>query len=116
MGSVYSKLSIERRILIEVLLRNGARIGKVADAVKCHRTTIWREVGRAKSDGANFYIAHFGQLYSDRARTTAPLQHHARQPSAGPSLREPRDRLLRHLCHASGHPAQRVGQSADALA
>ena len=49
MGSVYSQLGIERRIFIEVLLRNGASVSRVAAVVKCHRTTVWREIGRAKS-------------------------------------------------------------------
>lgn len=97
MGSVYSQLSIERRIFIEVLLRNGASVSGVAAVVKCHRTTVWREIGRAKSGGANFYIAHFGQLYSERARR---LAGQARR-KLGPDFNSPAWQHLR--CGLASH-------------
>lgn len=106
MGSVYSKLDIERRIFIEVLLRKGARISSVAAAVKCHRTTVWREIRRAKSDGANFYIAHFGQLYSDRARRLAGL---ARR-KLGPNLDSPAWQHLRLGLAAHQSPQEIAGR------
>ena len=73
MGSLFSQLTVERRIFIEVLLRRGASVSGVAAAVSCHRSTLWRERQRAKHRGLTDYVAHFGQLYSERARRTAGL-------------------------------------------
>ena len=73
MGSVYSQLTVEGRIFIEVLLRRGASMSGVAAAVRCHRTTVWRELQRAKRRGIADYVAHFGQLYSECSRRRAGL-------------------------------------------
>ena len=73
MGSRYSQLDVERRIFIEVFHRHGASTSSIASAVKCHRSTVWRELGRGSGHGEHAYIAHFGQLYSERARRCAGL-------------------------------------------
>lgn len=73
MGTHYRQLTIERRIFMEVLDRHGASASGIASAINCHRTTVWRELRRAKSCGASLYIAHLGQLYSERARRQAGL-------------------------------------------
>lgn len=73
MGSRYCQLSIERRAFIEVLHRNGASASSIAAVIKCHRTTVWRELRRGSPDASRAYIAHFGQLYSERCRRRAGL-------------------------------------------
>ena len=71
MGIHYSHLSTTDRIRIEVLLRFGGRQSAVARLVGCHRSTIWRELKRAKSFGLRAYIADFGQRFYVRSRRRA---------------------------------------------
>jgi len=73
MGSHYSQLNVERRAFIEVFHRHGAPTAAIASAVGCHRSTVWRELRRGSSTGRHAYIAHFGQLYSERSRLRAGL-------------------------------------------
>jgi IS30 family transposase len=84
MGIHYSHLSINDRVRIEVLLRLGARQSAVARLVGCHRSTICRELTRAKSFGLRSYIADFG-----RAATGGSLGHQV------PRLRQPIRGVLR---------------------
>ena len=153
MGSRYSQLDVERRIFIEVFHRHGAS----TSAASPRRSSVIAAPSGASSvaaqvTGEHAYIAHFGQLYSERARRRAGLArrklgsdfdspawlhlrsglarrwspqeiagrlravlHHPGQPSARPSLREPRDDLLRHLRHAPRHAAHRAHLPADPL-
>ena len=73
MGSQFSQLNIERRIFIEVFQRHGASTASIAAVIKCHRTTVWRELRLGTPAGGHTYIAHFGQLHSERARRSAGL-------------------------------------------
>jgi transposase, IS30 family len=73
MGSQYCQLNVERRIFIEVFHRQGASTCAIAATVGCHRSTVWRELRRGGSGGKHAYVAHFGQLYSERARVRAGL-------------------------------------------
>jgi IS30 family transposase len=73
MGSLYSQLSYEDRVHIEVLLRHGAHQAGVARYLGCHRSTVSREVARAASSGFRTYAAEFGHRYRVRGRRRAGL-------------------------------------------
>ena len=74
MGTHYSHLSSNDRHVIEVFLRVGVRAAAVAAFLGRPRSTVCREVQRSRSfKGSPRYIAHFGQLYSERARRQAGL-------------------------------------------
>lgn len=74
MGTHYSHLSTNDRHIIEVFLRTGARPSDIAVFLHRPRSTISREISRSRSfKGTSVYIAHFGQLYSERARRQSGL-------------------------------------------
>lgn len=74
MGTHYSHLTIGDRHTVEVFMRLGARPSAIAAFLHRSRSTICREIARAKRHpGSTCYVAHFGQLYSDRARKRAGL-------------------------------------------
>ena len=93
MGTHYSHLSSSDRHVIEVFLRMGARPSAIAGFLGRPRSTVCREIRRSCSyKGSPRYIAHFGQLYSERARRqsglarrklppdlNSPAWHHVRQ-------------------------------------
>lgn len=71
MGTLYSQLTFEDRVRVEVLLRHGARPAGVARYLGCHRSTVSREVARAGTYGFRTYAAEFGQRYKVRCRRLA---------------------------------------------
>lgn len=74
MPSQYSHLSASDRIIIEAYLRLGVRPATIASALGRHRSTICREIARARSfKGTSTYIAHFGDLHAQQARRLAGL-------------------------------------------
>jgi transposase, IS30 family len=74
MGTHYSHLSSNDRHVIEVFLRLGAQPAGVAAFLGRSRSTVCRELHRSRAyKGSPQYIAHFGQLYSERARRQAGL-------------------------------------------
>jgi IS30 family transposase len=74
MGTYYSQLSNNDRHVTEVFVRLGIHPAAIARFLGRHRSTICREVSRARAyNGASCYVAHFGQLYSERARKNAGL-------------------------------------------
>lgn len=74
MGTHYSHLSTNDRHVIEVFVRLGARACGIAQFLGRHRSTVGREINRAQSyKGSPRYVAHFGQLYSERARRHSGL-------------------------------------------
>lgn len=74
MGTHYSHLSSSDRHVIEVFLRLGVRPSSIADFLHRPRSTVSREIQRSRSfKGSPRYVAHFGQLHSERARRQAGL-------------------------------------------
>ncbi len=74
MGTHFSHLSNNDRHVTEVFVRLGASPAAIARFLGRHRSTICREIRRARSyNGASSYVAHFGQLYSERARKRAGM-------------------------------------------
>ena len=73
MGTQYSHLSETDRVRIEVLSHHGARPAAIARFIGVHRSTIHREIERAKRPGWSAYNAHFGQLARERGRKRAGL-------------------------------------------
>ena len=71
MGLRYSHLSSSDRTFIEVSLRLGMRPAAVARMLGRHRSTISRELMRARSMGVSAYLADFGQRFHDQRRTGA---------------------------------------------
>ena len=106
MGLLYSQLTVERRILIEVFLRHGASAGGIAAALNCHRSTVWRELRRARTNGTTAYVAHFGQLAAERARRRSGL---ARR-KLGPDLGSPAWQHLRAGLAARCSPQEIAGR------
>lgn len=82
----YSHLSTNDRHVIEVFVRLGVRPAAIAGFLGRHRSTVCREISRAKAfQGASRYVAHFGQLQANDARRRAGL---ARR-KLGPDLNSP---------------------------
>ena len=82
MGTHYSHLSSNDRHVIEVFLRTGARPSAIAAFLHRPRSTVCREIQRSRSlKGSPRYIAHFGQLYSERARRQAGLARRKLPPN-----------------------------------
>jgi IS30 family transposase len=74
MGTHYSHLSSNDRHVIEVFVRLGASTAAIASFLGRHRCSISREIHRARSfKDSSRYVAHFGQLYCERARRRAGL-------------------------------------------
>jgi transposase, IS30 family len=74
MQTRYSHLSTKDRHVIEVFLRLGASAASVASFLGRHRSTVCREIARARAfKGSSVYVAHFGQLHAQRARRLAGL-------------------------------------------
>ncbi len=67
----YSHLSFGERVYIEVLLHHGASIRAVASALGRDRSTVHREVCRARSFGFRTYAADFGQRFYAQGRRRA---------------------------------------------
>lgn len=106
MGTQYSHLSQTDRVRIEVLMHHGAAAAAVARLAGFHRSTIYREIKRAKRSGWSVYNAHFGQLARELGRKRAGL---ARR-KLGPNLGTP---LWQHVLaglHASWSPEQIAGR------
>lgn len=74
MQTRYSHLSTDDRHIIEVFLRLGVRPATIASFLGRSRSTISREIARARAfKGSSTYIAHFGQLHAQHARRLAGL-------------------------------------------
>lgn len=74
MQTRYSHLSTNDRHVIEVFLRLGVSPAAIATFLGRHRSTVCREIARARSfKGASSYIAHFGELHAQQARRQAGL-------------------------------------------
>jgi transposase, IS30 family len=98
MGSQYCHLSGSDRIRIEVFLRLGVTQSGVALALGRPRSTISRELRRAKSFGLSSYIADFGQLFHDRCRRAAGLSRRKLPPDlSGPAWQHLRSGLAAGL-------------------
>jgi IS30 family transposase len=85
MGTIYSHLSDSDRLFIEVFYRHGAIPAGIARCLGRHRSSISRELRRARSFGVDGYIAHFGQRYYCLARRRAGLSRR----KLGPDLSGP---------------------------
>jgi IS30 family transposase len=85
MTNNYSHLSLEERIKIEVFLDHGSTLAGVARFVGRHRSTISREVKRAKRGDLDRYIANFGHsAYARRRKLAGRLRR-----KLGPDLSTP---------------------------
>jgi transposase, IS30 family len=74
MGTHYAHLSCSDRHLIEVFSRLGALPSAIASFLGRHRSTVCREIARARAfKGASTYVAHFGELQAQHARRRAGL-------------------------------------------
>ena len=73
MGLHYCHLSANDRIRIEVMLQHGLSRAWIARVVGCHRSTIGRELKRARRFGPLTYVADFGQRYYAQSRRRAGL-------------------------------------------
>lgn len=71
MSRCYKQLCLDERIYIEVLLRHGARPASVAKVIGRARSTVTREMARARKLGFSQYAALMGQQVRDRARIAA---------------------------------------------
>ena len=110
MGTHYSHLSSNDRHVIEVFLRTGARPSAIAAFLHRPRSTVCREIQRSRAfKGSPQYIAHFGQLYSERARRQSGL---ARR-KLPPDLRSPAWDLVRQGLAAGLSPRRIAGRLAD---
>jgi IS30 family transposase len=110
MGTHYSHLSTNDRHIIEVFLRTGARPSAIAAFLRRPRSTISREIARSRSyKGSSVYVAHFGQLYSDRARRQAGLSRR----KLGSDLTSPAWTLVRQGLAAGLSPRNIAGRLAD---
>ena len=86
MGFHYCHLSGTDRVRIEVFLRLGVTQSGVALALGRPRSTISREVRRAKSFGFSSYVADFGQRFHDRCRRASGLARRKLPPDlSGPT-------------------------------
>ena len=110
MGTNYSHLSSGDRHVIEVFVRLGARASAIATFLHRHRSSVSREIGRSRSwRSTQHYVAHFGQLYSERARKQAGL---ARR-KLGADLSSPAWVHLRQGLAAGLSPQNIAGRLAD---
>lgn len=71
MGTHYSHLSSVDRTYVEVLSRMGVRPAGIARALGRHRSTIGRELRRARFHELGHYYSQFGQRYYAQARQRA---------------------------------------------
>lgn len=87
MGIHYSHLSSTDRQIIEVFIRLGALPSAVASFLGRHRSTVCREIARARSfKGSKLYVAHFGSLQAQHARRQAGLARRKLPPDlSGPA-------------------------------
>lgn len=108
MGTHYSHLSYPDRVYIEVLLRAGASISGVARVVGCHRSTVHREVRRARRGGFSPYAADFGEQARRFKRRRAGL---ARR-KLGTDLNSPTWRFVRSGLASGRSPEQIAGRLA----
>lgn len=108
MGQHYSHLSSVDRTYIEVFVRMGASSGSVARLLGRHRSTISRELQRARSLGFNAYVADFGQRFYARSRRRAGL---ARR-KLGPDLNCPAWLHVRASLRAGLSPQEIAGRLA----
>jgi IS30 family transposase len=98
MGFHYSHLSSSDRIRIEVYLRMGVSQAAIARELGRPRSTISREVKRARSFGLSVYIADFGQRFHDRCRRAAGLARRKLPPDlSGPAWQHLRSGLAAGL-------------------
>jgi transposase, IS30 family len=109
MGTHFSHLSNNDRHVTEVFVRLGASHSAIARFLGRHRSTICREIARARSyNGASRYVAHFGQLYSERSRQRAGLTRR----KLGPDLNSPAWLLVRQGLAAGLSPQIIAGRLA----
>jgi transposase, IS30 family len=109
MGTHFSHLSNNDRHVTEVFVRLGASHSAIARFLGRHRSTIYREIARARSyNGASRYVAHFGQLYSERSRQRAGLTRR----KLGPDLNSPAWLLVRQGLAAGLSPQIIAGRLA----
>ena len=98
MGFHFSHLSSSDRVRIEVYLRLGASQSGVALALGRPRSTISREVRRARSFGLSTYVADFGQRFHDRCRRQAGFARRKLPPDlSGPAWQHLRSGLAAGL-------------------
>lgn len=109
MNSIYKHLSLTERVKIEVLHRYGVRPAHIAEVVGRHRSTIGREIERARRWAgrvAQGYVAHFGLLSYQRGRRLAGSSRR----KLGCDLRTPLWRnIILHL-QQGWSPEQYAGQ------
>lgn len=72
MGTQYSHLCLTDRIRIEVYTQLGASGGSIAKSLGRHRSTVFRELARARLS-FKAYVADFGQRHYHRCRSSAGL-------------------------------------------
>jgi len=108
MGIRYSHLSQSDRVFVEVLSRMDASAASIGRIIGRHRSTVCRELRRARSYGVNAYIAHFGQRYYAASRQRAGL---ARR-KLGPAMDSPAWLHVRAGLAAGMSPQQIAGRLA----
>ena len=109
MGTHYSHLSSSDRHLIEVFSRLGAFPSAIASFLGRHRSTVCREISRARAfKGTSAYVAHFGELHAQHARRRAGL---ARR-KLGPDLSSPAWQHVRQGLAAGMSPQVIAGRLA----
>lgn len=59
----YKCLTVKDRILIEKMLKNGASVSEIADKIRCHPASVYRELKRGSIDGK--YSAEHAQKQTD---------------------------------------------------
>ena len=99
MTNNYSHLSLDERIKIEVFLDHGSTLAGVAGFVGRHRSTISREVKRARRSGFNRYIANFARASAARGAPARARGHrlpHARLRPADDARGRGRERTPGH--------------------
>lgn len=81
MGIHYCHLSQTQRVYIEVLHRGGVKPAAIARFLGRHRSTVVREIERARTLGFQLYVADFGQRFYERARRRAGLARRKLDPA-----------------------------------
>ena len=108
MGTQYCHLSFAERTRIEVFLQLGVTSSAIARLLGRHRSTVHREILRARRVGFNVYLADFGQRLYKRCRVRVGRLRR----KLGDELDSPAWRLVRSGLSARWSPQEIAGRLA----